>query len=97
MYARRFVGEGGMPCQCQSDAKVYGTERPFADVILSGATASRSEAIAESKDPYPLHALIGSLDSHSRSNPTLSGGVETIGVLRLRFSIRKRMEKFRSG
>jgi len=28
-------------------------------VILSGATASRSEAVAESKDPYPLRGLRG--------------------------------------
>ncbi len=35
-------------------------EGPCIDVILSGAIASRSEAIAKSKDPYLCHGLIGS-------------------------------------
>ena len=32
---------------------------PFAHVILSGASASRSEALAESKDPYPRQSARG--------------------------------------
>src|SRR5208282_2695002 len=32
---------------------------PFANVILSGASAKRSEALAESEDPYPQKSVLG--------------------------------------
>ena len=66
------------------------------DVILSGVTASLSEAVTQSKDPYPRHGLIGSAGVSARA-PMLPEDVPHIGVLRLHLSIRERMESFRSG
>src|SRR6185295_13616375 len=62
-------------------------------VILSAVSASRSEAVAQSKDPYSRNALrIWS----RRGKPAIPYIVEQVGVLRLRISIRKRMQMLRS-
>ena len=69
----------------------------LAPVILSGAIASPSEAIAESKDPYLQYELIGP-ENFRNHEPIRHGGEhQGIGVLRLHLSIRKRMERLRSG
>lgn len=67
-------------------ASDLGPQNVYEPVILSGATASQCEAVAESKDPYKLQKCLRT--DRAQEVPNATAFVESVGVLRLRGPIR---------